>query len=87
DAPLFPRGSEGLWLGFAPGAQFSYSNTGYALLGAVVERVFGRPYGEALRHLALDPLGMNASVPEILTRDRDRYAVGYGPRFGDRPYV
>lgn len=87
EAPLFPRGSEGLWLGFAPGAQFSYSNTGYALLGAVVERFSGRPYGEALKHLALDPLGMTAAVPEILTRDRDRYAVGYGPRFGDRPYV
>ena len=33
---------------FAPGTSFSYSNPGYLLLGALVEKLYGKPYGEAL---------------------------------------
>ncbi|MDJ0342032.1 serine hydrolase domain-containing protein [Streptomyces sp. H10-C2] len=35
-----------------------YSNPGFALLGALVERLRGRPWGEALRAEVLEPLGM-----------------------------
>lgn len=41
-----------------PGRRFHYSNPGYALLGAVVERLRGLPWGEALAHEVLGPLGM-----------------------------
>jgi CubicO group peptidase (beta-lactamase class C family) len=43
---------------FAPGAQLSYSNTGYTLLGLVVERASGRPYAEFVRRELLAPLGL-----------------------------
>jgi D-alanyl-D-alanine carboxypeptidase len=44
---------------FPPGGGFSYSDTGYNLLGLVIEGVTGEPLHEAFRHLLLDPLGMD----------------------------
>jgi CubicO group peptidase (beta-lactamase class C family) len=41
-----------------PGRYFSYSNPGYWLAGALIERAAGMPFEEAVRELVLDPLGM-----------------------------
>lgn len=41
-----------------PGAQSSYSNLGYLVLGAIVEEVTGESYDAHLRRTLLDPLGM-----------------------------
>ncbi|MCD9143745.1 serine hydrolase domain-containing protein [Streptomyces albireticuli] len=48
------------------GRRHHYSNPGYALLGAVVERLRGEPWGEALRREVLLPLGMHrtSTAPE-----------------------
>ena len=46
-------------LEFDPGTKMKYSNTGYILLGAIVERAAGVTYDEFLRKNILDPLGMN----------------------------
>ncbi len=45
---------------FAPEApgQFHYSNTGYILLGLIIERVTGKSYGENLQQRILSPLGL-----------------------------
>ncbi|WP_117208935.1 serine hydrolase domain-containing protein [Allorhizocola rhizosphaerae] len=40
------------------GRRFHYSNPGFAVLGALVEKLRGRPWGEALRDEILEPLGM-----------------------------
>lgn len=48
-------------LEFPPGADFSYSNTGYTLLGQIIEVVTDRPYEDVLRERILDPLGMTAT--------------------------
>src|SRR5699024_3560852 len=42
-----------------PGEKFSYSNTGYALLGLIIERVSEKTYGEFLKENIFDPLEMN----------------------------
>ncbi|MBL8724078.1 MAG: serine hydrolase [Planctomycetes bacterium] len=42
----------------APGTAFKYSNPGFGVLGAVVERVVGQPFPIAARHLVLQPLGL-----------------------------
>lgn len=43
---------------FAPGASFGYANTNYFVLAAVVERVSGMPFEEAMRELVFAPAGM-----------------------------
>jgi len=45
-------------LEFEPGSQFAYNNSGYFLLGAIVEKVTGRAYEETLIKRILDPLNM-----------------------------
>jgi D-alanyl-D-alanine carboxypeptidase len=44
---------------FEPGAGWRYSNSGYMLLGLLVEQVTGEPLGEHLRERLFDPLGMD----------------------------
>ncbi|WP_316832992.1 serine hydrolase domain-containing protein [Pedobacter aquatilis] len=48
-------------LDFEPGSAFSYSNSGYDLLGFIAERVTGMDYGNAVRRYLFNPLGMTAS--------------------------
>jgi D-alanyl-D-alanine carboxypeptidase len=46
---------------FAPGTGWSYSNTGYVLLGLIAERADGRPIAAQLRSRIFDPLGLDAT--------------------------
>lgn len=43
---------------FNPGESFAYNNTGYYLLGLIVERVTGESFDSFLRSRILEPLGM-----------------------------
>jgi D-alanyl-D-alanine carboxypeptidase len=45
-------------LDFAPGEKWLYSNSGYFLLGAVIEKVTGKPYAQYLAESLLAPLGL-----------------------------
>jgi CubicO group peptidase (beta-lactamase class C family) len=62
DAPLsrdvFVAAALALPARSAPGERFGYSNTGYSLLAAVVERASGRPFAEYLRDAVFRPAGM-----------------------------
>jgi CubicO group peptidase (beta-lactamase class C family) len=63
---------------FAPGDTWAYSNTGYLLLGDIVERVSGQTYWEFLRARVFAPAGMQAtrsSAPRSVIPHR---ASGYG---------
>lgn len=68
---------------FKPGDDISYSNTNYALLSLVVERVSGKPLAEFLNNEIFRPLGMNSSalVP-FATSVTDNQAKGYVPTAG-----
>jgi len=45
-------------LDFEPGEQFLYNNSGYLLLGAIIERLSGKDYGTYLKNTFFGPLGM-----------------------------
>jgi len=46
-------------LDFEPGSNWNYSNSGYIVLGAIIEQVTGKPYERVLQENILTPLGMN----------------------------
>jgi D-alanyl-D-alanine carboxypeptidase len=65
-------------LQFTPGEQMVYNNTGYLLLGMVIEAVTGESYAEAVREGILEPLGLeNTFIPGAETAIPEPYAHGY----------
>ncbi len=72
---------------YAPGEHFVYSNVGYLILGLLIEEIDKRTLAESLRARVLAPLGMTASAPVITNDLRARMAVGYAPKFEDRPFA
>jgi D-alanyl-D-alanine carboxypeptidase len=51
-------------LDFEPGTKWSYSNTGFLILGRVVEKVSGEPFGQILSRRVLKPVGMDHTAYE-----------------------
>lgn len=47
---------------FCPGAAWSYTNTGYVMLGKIVEAIEGRPFHEVLATRVLVPLELNHTI-------------------------
>src|SRR5215470_7917687 len=78
---------DGLWTAYAPGKKFLYSNTGYNILGFLIEAIDKRPFAEAMRARLLTPLGMTASAPIITSDLRKQMAVGYEPLEEGKPYA
>jgi CubicO group peptidase (beta-lactamase class C family) len=64
-------------LEFEPGAKFNYSNSGYFLLGAIIEKVTGKPYEQVLKEKILDPLGMKNSGYDHYGTVLSKRAAGY----------
>jgi len=75
---------------FAPGTGWRYDNTGYVLLGMLIEKVSGKPYAEYLDSTFFQPLGLTHTLycdraPLIPHRSR-----GYqrdGKSFTNAPYL
>ncbi|WP_197464067.1 serine hydrolase [Rufibacter sp. DG15C] len=64
-------------LDFAPGTQFNYCNSGYHLLGQIIEKVTGKPYERVVRELVLEPLKMNHSGFAFTQLNNAHEATGY----------
>jgi CubicO group peptidase (beta-lactamase class C family) len=64
-------------LDFSPGAKWEYSNSNYAALAAVVERVSGVPFGAFLRTQIFEPLHMTASDFGYAAQQSGAVAIGY----------
>ncbi len=62
---------------FAPGAQFRYSNSGYAVLGYIIEAVSGQTYAEFVQEHIFDRLGMTSSRYASHTEIIENRAYGY----------
>jgi len=69
-------------LDFHPGTNWSYSNTGYILLGMIIERTSGLAYNDFLKKNVLDPLGMTNSGYDRATEIIKERASGYQEEHG-----
>ncbi len=66
---------------FEPGSQFLYNNSGYFILGAIVEKVMGISYEEALTKNIFEPLGMINSGYDWFENILSKRATGYDKKF------
>ncbi len=64
-------------LEFEPGARFAYNNSGYVILGAVIEEVTGKSYEQVLKERIFEPLGMTASGYDHTETVINHRASGY----------
>lgn len=64
-------------LDFEPGRQFSYTNSGYILLGVIIEKVTGLSYEDAVRKIILNPLKMTHTGFDYLTLKSPYKTVPY----------
>ncbi|HYS54566.1 MAG TPA: serine hydrolase [Thermoanaerobaculia bacterium] len=64
-------------LEFEPGSKFSYDNSGYFLIGAIIERVTGKSYEQNLKERIFDPVGMKNSGYDRSDVVIPRRASGY----------
>lgn len=62
---------------FPPGEKWAYSNTGYYLLGLLIEKASGKPYGDFLRERIFAPLGMTSTQVNDPARVIPKRANGY----------
>ena len=69
---------------FAPGEKWAYNNSGYVLLGAIVEKASGKTYEAFVRERIFQPLGMTASYYDRTEPIIPKRAPGY-TREGDQP--
>ncbi len=68
---------------FPPGSQWRYSNTGYAMLAMIVEKVSGKPFGEFLHDRVFAPLGMKNTLAYEKGKNEVPYrALGYAKKDG-----
>ncbi len=56
---------------FPPDRRFKYSNTGYALLALIIERIYGKSYEEFMEEEIFKPLEMNNSFVFRLKNEKD----------------
>ena len=68
-----------------PGEMFHYSNSGYKVLGLIVQILLGSSIADILQKRIFQPLDMQATLPTIRSEARSKLAVGYSPFFDDRP--
>ncbi len=61
---------------FTPGEEEEYSNSGYILLGSVIEKISGKSYAANVNEYILGPLQLNNTILENVEAARDR-ARGY----------
>ena len=64
-------------LDFAPGTRYSYSNTGFMMLGEIVSRVSGEPFAAFLQKRILEPQGLTHTVFEPGDPKPPAFAQGY----------
>ena len=77
-------------LRFAPGEKYEYSNSGYHLLGLIIEKTSGAPYARFLSENIFKPLGMKSTGYDdsrALVPNRARGYIQTGDSFVNASYL
>jgi len=69
-------------LDFEPGSRFNYSNSGYVVLGMLIEKLSGESYAQFVQKNIFDPLGMKDSGYDSNTAIIPKRASGYSEQSG-----
>lgn len=86
----FVKTFSSLPLEFTPGEKFNYSNSGYFLLGYIIEKISGKTYEQYLQEIIFTPLKMVNSGydhSDVIIKNR---AAGYekkGKKISNSPYL
>jgi D-alanyl-D-alanine carboxypeptidase len=64
-------------LEFESGSSYRYNNSGYLLLGAIIEKVSGQPYAKFVEQRIFVPLGMTRTAYEGFERTKGPVAAGH----------
>jgi CubicO group peptidase (beta-lactamase class C family) len=75
--PQFLEAVHALPLDFQPGSSWKYCNTGYNLLGFVIENVSGKSYWDFMSERLFQPLGMTATTNRLPSNIITNRAAGY----------
>lgn len=70
---------------FSPGENWMYDNSGYFLLGYIIEKVSGKPYAQYLKETFFDPLGMKNTGVHYAGIKLENEAYGYSSDNGKYP--
>lgn len=74
-------------LDFKPGTRFSYDNSGYYLLGLIIEKVTGKSYEQNVRDIIFSPLQMTHSLFDFKNSNDTNIATGYKKLNEDKQLV
>jgi D-alanyl-D-alanine carboxypeptidase len=69
--------TEAAALEFPPGSRWHYNNTGYTMLGVIIEKVSGLSYADFIHQNIFEPLGMSHSLYGSFTAVIPNRAAGY----------
>ncbi|HKP31241.1 MAG TPA: serine hydrolase, partial [Chitinophagaceae bacterium] len=64
-------------LTFTPGTKWAYSNSGYIILGYIIEKVTGKSYEQVVREMIFEPLQMTRSGFDFVNSKDKNKAIGY----------
>ncbi|MDH4219357.1 MAG: serine hydrolase [Candidatus Aminicenantes bacterium] len=64
-------------LTFEPGTRWAYCNTGFILLGAIIEKVTGRDYSDYIKEHIFDPADMDNTIDTFRNKTLSNLAMGY----------
>lgn len=73
-------------LDFEPGTSRRYSNSGYVVLGAIIEKVTGQSYYDYVRENIYKPVGMENTDSYELDQIVPNLAIGYMQNQAENPY-
>ena len=72
---------------FAPGKEYDYCNTNYALLGLIAEKIEGAPLAEVFQERLFGPLGMNHTLLPANTSNTIPEPYSHGYLYGSSSYA